>query len=87
MPSKFSDAMDTSSTVAIVPVTPASVVSPVGRRLLIGTSNKKSSPQVFISPLTLNDDNAEKKRQRQLSKVLEMQQRNLVSPVGGDRYV
>jgi len=81
MPARDSEGRSPVTTMAVTPVTPGSYVSPIGRRHL-GTSNKKASPRVFLSPLAMNNDLAEK-TERQMSKVLEMQQRNLVSPIGG----
>ena len=69
-----------------LPCTPVNFVSPVLRRrgLLEGGVSAKKSPLAQTSTtntmLEINDDEAEK-RERRLSKALEMQQQLLVSPV------
>lgn len=61
--------------------TPTEYVSPLGRRHFALTNSAKRSPSTFLSPTIMNDDEAEK-RERQLSRVLEMQQRSIgTSPV------
>jgi len=54
--------------------TPVEYVSPFGRRHPTLSSGK--SPGTFLSPTVLNDDEAEK-RERQLSRVLELQQKSI----------
>lgn len=69
-----------------LPCTPVNFVSPVLRRrglLDAGVSSKKSplaQTSTANTMLEVNDDEAEK-RERRLSKALEMQQQLLVSPV------
>ena len=72
--------------------TPVSHVSPLRRRrgVLDNSSSTRKSPSVggaSSAMLEINDDEAEK-RARRRSKMLEMQQRNLVSPATpSERYV
>ena len=69
-----------------LPCTPVNFVSPVVRRrgLVDGAASAKKSPLAQTvsanTALEMNDDEAEK-RERRLSKALEMQQQLLVSPV------
>ena len=75
-----------------LPCTPVNFVSPVLRRrgLLDGGASAKKSPLAQTSTtstttttktmLEMNDDEAEK-RERRLSKALELQQQMIVSPV------
>ena len=59
----------------------AEYVSPLGRRHLTINNTTQKSPSTFLVPEQMNDDEAEK-RERQLIKVLELQQRNLAtSPI------
>jgi len=91
MASAASD-MVSSSPGSRLPCTPVNFVSPVLRRrgLLDGGVSAKKSPLAQTvttkTMLEMNDDEAEK-RERRLSKALEMQQQLLVSPVvQSDRY-
>jgi hypothetical protein len=74
-----------------LPSTPVSYISPLRRRrgALDITNSVVRSPVAGVNSVVLeiNDDEAEKRNRRQ-SKVLEMQQRNLVSPATpADRLV
>ena len=75
-----------------LPSTPVNYVSPLRRRrgVLESTNSAVRSPAanaVNSAVLEINDDEAEKRNRRQ-SRVLEMQQRNLVSPATpAERFV
>ena len=69
-----------------MPITPAAFVSPsAAPRRHLATSSSKKSPRGqnnLMSPLAMNDDQAERS-ERQISRILEMQQHHLVSPGTG----
>lgn len=56
--------------------TPVEYISPLGRRHVTLANSSGKSPGTFLSPTIMNDDEAEK-RERQLSRVLELQQKSI----------